>query len=126
VTRLTGLAAAAVIAVAGGCGEDEKKDRPEPRPGVPFELGVGKTTRIELKSNPSTGYRWLVVGSPEAVVVVRGRYAPDPSSEGSVGAGGTQSFTVRGVRPGEAQVRLDYVGPSRQVGSRRQYRFVVR
>jgi predicted secreted protein len=120
------LATTAVIAAASGCGDDDENDRPEPRPGVSFELDVGKTTRIELKSNPSTGYRWLVAGSPGAVVVLRDRYEPDPGSEGRPGAGGTQTFTVRGVRPGEARVRLDYVGPSRQIGQTRQYRFVVR
>jgi predicted secreted protein len=126
VRRLAALAAAAAFALAGGCGGDDDGDRKEPRPGVPFDLAVGKKTRIELESNPSTGYRWLVVGSPDAVVVVRDRYTPDSGSEGGPGAGGKQSFTVTGVRPGDAEVRLDYVGPSRQVGQSRRYRFVVR
>jgi 2-furoyl-CoA dehydrogenase large subunit len=88
----------------------------------PFPVGVAGTRAYYAAAHEVARY----AGEPLAVVVARDRYSPDEGSQARPGAGGKQSFTITGIRPGDAEVRLDYVGPSRQVGESRKYRFVVR
>ena len=70
-----------------------------------------KTATIELKSNATTGYRWVCAISPPEGVIrqVSDEYIPDENKEGVPGAGGKQIFTFEAVAEGEAELVFSYL-----------------
>lgn len=72
-----------------------------------------KSYMIQLPGNPTTGYEWAVEQYTEGIVSVgESTYQADQSEnqtdEQIVGGGGTYSFEVGGLAPGEATVELRY------------------
>jgi len=70
-----------------------------------------KTATIELKSNATTGYKWVCAISPPEGVVrqVSDEYIPDENKEGVTGAGGKQVFTFEAIAKGEAELVFSYL-----------------
>jgi predicted secreted protein len=71
---------------------------------------VGQTFIIQLKSNATTGYQWQITGplSP-AVVKVANVYVPSKTSSTTVGSGGVENWTFKGVSAGQALIQMEYL-----------------
>ena len=74
-------------------------------------VAVGQKVLVELPSNPTTGYRWRVLGSPAPLLFVKSDYATDGQSAGRMGAGGTQTLGFTAKSPGKVELRLGYARP---------------
>jgi len=75
--------------------------------GSEITVAVGDTFEVQLESNPTTGYGWVVAEQPEGVTVRSSDYqAPDTSL---VGAGGIEVFVFEATAAGSGTLRLDYV-----------------
>ncbi len=64
---------------------------------------------VELKSNPSTGYRWDIVRLDRGVLrVLSEKWNPDSEL---LGTSGRQVFRLAGVKPGRSQLTFFYARP---------------
>jgi predicted secreted protein len=72
---------------------------------------VGEQFAIDLDSNPSTGYQWVLVGSlPPWLELVGTTYTP--TNPGMVGGGGVEKWTFRATGVGNnGIVMLEYMRP---------------
>lgn len=74
----------------------------------------GEVFKIELKSNPTTGYHWVMENSAEVNLVdsLSDIYTQDEkSNENVVGSGGTQTFQFKATRKGIDTLSFIYVRP---------------
>jgi inhibitor of cysteine peptidase len=77
--------------------------------GRTIKIGVGETIHVILKGNPTTGYAWTVDLPPDSAVLLEQVGEPEyVADSGLVGAGGTYTFTFRGLAAGEATLTLEY------------------
>ncbi len=85
----------------------------------------GDRLQVKLASNPSTGYRWQIVGVGRSVLKpVASTYF---GTARLPGAGGTQTLTFRGLARGTTTLRLAYIqSGSKNVGKRFRLTVVVR
>ena len=75
--------------------------------GSAITFAVGDTFEVQLDSNPTTGYGWIVAEQPEGITVQSSDFeAPDTSL---VGAGGVEVFVFEATAAGSGTLRLDYV-----------------
>ena len=74
---------------------------------------AGDTLTLTLDSNPTTGYSWQVMETDTAILVQTGdpEYKQASSSEGLVGAGGTETFHFDVVGTGTTTLELGYMRP---------------
>lgn len=78
---------------------------------MPIEVEVGQEFAITLRSNPTTGYQWQLVGpSDEDIVKLMGSEHKGPEAE-LVGAGGEEVWTFQAISQGETAISLEYVRP---------------
>ncbi len=105
----------ALCAQFAGCGDG---DGGPSGPGVytdpakAIRLQAGDQFSIELESNPSTGFNWVLTGqlTKGVVKMVETRYRPpDPPVPG---APGTDVWTFQAVKPGKEKVTLGYAKQS--------------
>lgn len=69
----------------------------------------GKNFTIELESNPTTGYEWEYSLDKEGIVEVeKDTYVPDENSNELVGAGGIQTYEIKGLKEGSVTLTLVY------------------
>ncbi len=83
--------------------------------GKTIQVQVGTEIMINLKENPTTGYRWAVDQTDDKVLPLQSsNYAITPG--GGVGGGGTRTFTFITKQPGTVHLRLkqwrDFIGDS--------------
>lgn len=92
------------------CGPKEFRDAEN---GGAVELKVGETMRVTLASNPTTGYSWQILTNDPQVLELQGDpvYRADPSAQGLVGAGGTETFTFVARQAGTVKLALGYLRP---------------
>jgi inhibitor of cysteine peptidase len=75
--------------------------------GGSFDVSQGDRIRIELASNPTTGFEWAVDNINPSVLRYEGAmYEADDTS--LVGQGGTQRITFQAINPGESVIQLKY------------------
>lgn len=76
-----------------------------------------KSFAITLTDNPTTGYTWSFVADEEIVSVEQEFLSNadidklagiEPTEESAAGEGGLSIFTVKGVKPGETLLALEY------------------
>jgi predicted secreted protein len=80
-------------------------------PGTPLATTVGKTIRLVLPNNPSTGYTWQFLTLPDPTVVKTGE-PQDLSAPGAPpGAGGVRIYPFRGLAAGTTRFTVGYVPP---------------
>lgn len=80
-----------------------------------ISVNAGKNFMIELKSNPTTGYKWQLAEplNERIVKLVSSDYlAPNTNL---VGAGGKEIWIFKAVKKGEAKIILDYLRPWEKV-----------
>ncbi|MCK4623926.1 MAG: protease inhibitor I42 family protein, partial [Phycisphaerae bacterium] len=78
---------------------------------------VGQEIIIRLKSNPTTGYQW-VVGKIEGDALGQiglVKYEQRKHGPGMVGVGGKEVFTFRTTKAGTAKLILEYKGPGKVI-----------
>ena len=82
---------------------------------------------IELDGNPTTGYVWTVEADPEWAVEIEETYESDSTDEMLSGVGGTYTYYVTGVEPGEVTLTFTYARPweSVQPWQKETYRLLV-
>jgi Predicted secreted protein len=74
----------------------------------------GEVFKIDLKSNPTTGYHWVIVHRDERELTdsVADIFTPDSKpKDGFVGGGGMQTFKFKGVNKGIDTLKFEYVRP---------------
>jgi inhibitor of cysteine peptidase len=79
--------------------------------GRTIETERGKTYMVRLGSNPSTGYRWQVIATPNPNVVrmTEQEYVPPAKSEhGGVGGAGMQVWRLDMVGSGGTMLKMAY------------------
>jgi inhibitor of cysteine peptidase len=118
------LVAVLAVAMVAGCGSSKTTPTtPTTTPKKPastlktytqstknITAKVGESFIIQLASNPTTGYQWQLTGplSP-AVVKVSNVYVPSKASTATVGSGGVENWTFKGVAAGDALIQLEYL-----------------
>ena len=97
-------------------------------PSMPIEMARGAEFDIALKSNQSTGYRWVLVDSAALGPLrpVGTTYAVPRRNRNRDGAGGTERWTFATPQPGSGVISLVYVGPSEGTAAKDTTRFRVR
>ena len=70
---------------------------------------AGELIIVELASNPTTGYSWMVTGQPDPTVatLMETDYQTSPSTTLGLG-GGYQRWTFRLVAPGTSTIVFSY------------------
>ncbi len=92
-----------VLCVLAGGGSSVLRGDTYEEVGVP----VGQEFTIDLASNPSTGYSWVLAGSlPDWLQQVDKTYVAD--NPGLPGGGGTEHWTFRATKPGSATLTFQY------------------
>jgi predicted secreted protein len=78
--------------------------------GERVRIGPGDTLVVQLKSNPSTGYNWVVADSDQSLMKLTGD-SGKPGDNNLPGEPGTQSMRFQAVGSGIATIRLNYLRP---------------
>ena len=76
-----------------------------------FEVEIGDKIRIELCSNPTTGFEWTYEMSEEGVLEEEDYDYVEPEDDELVGAAGTDIWTFEAVGEGTAEVSMEYSQP---------------
>lgn len=73
------------------------------------KLKVGQSFSIALKANPTTGYQWRCICTPEDLVTTTNAFTRNAAQQPEmVGVGGTETFTITAAKPGTAHCTLEY------------------
>jgi predicted secreted protein len=75
-----------------------------------FEVEVGDKIRVELCSNPSTGFEWTYETSVEGVIQ-KEDYDFEAPEEDMPGAAGKDVWTFEAVEKGTTEIRMEYSQP---------------
>jgi inhibitor of cysteine peptidase len=100
------------IALFSGCGANGM-NLTDADNGKQITVNQGDTITLTLESNPTTGYSWQVTETDNGILVQDGdpEYKQSSSSEGLVGAGGTETFHFKMIGTGTATLELGYLRP---------------
>lgn len=96
--------------VRGLSGQISPQRLENPQSGAEVVLSAGNQLIIELRSNPTTGYRWFILSGTEdgALTLASEDYVSDPSPPGMVGVGGKTVFVFDANREAEVALQLGY------------------
>jgi inhibitor of cysteine peptidase len=111
---LTVLAGCGPISDAGTGGKSEEVVLSAEDNGGHVEVDAGQTLVLTLESNPTTGFRWEVVGAKDDVLRQRGDAEFKVASEldpPPPGTGGVEIFRFDAVEAGETLLELVYHQP---------------
>lgn len=103
------LAAGVALAVVG-CSSPGPTTLGENDNGTAITAKTGQQVVVELPSNPTTGFMWVVAESGPLTQVGEAAYE-SPAKPGVVGAGGTETFTFKAERAGSGKLTLEYRRP---------------
>lgn len=78
---------------------------------IPIAASVGSQFVINLPSNQTTGYKWIMAGkgNPKVLKMVKSVYN-EPSNP-MPGKGGSESWTFKAVGRGKVTITLNYARP---------------
>lgn len=81
-------------------------------PAQSIETAPGKDFNIVLEANPTTGYHWELVETPDSAIVefISREYNADEPA--AVGSGGLDVWTFHANAAGEAHITLGYYPPT--------------
>ena len=81
----------------------------------PLELNNGQTLMISLPSNPTTGFRWIVVKAAPRVLKSMGpEIYSNPEDAGMVGSGGKSTWRFKAYQAGQDALLMQYQRPWEQ------------
>jgi inhibitor of cysteine peptidase len=87
--------------------------------GKTFKVHTGDVIVIQLKENPTTGYRWAIDKSDNAILALQSSDSAVTPGAG-IGGGGTRTFTFKAEKPGTVRLELkqwrDWIGDSSIIG----------
>ena len=78
--------------------------------GGDFEVAVGDKIRMELCSNPTTGFQWGYEMTIENVLEEENHEFEEPKAD-VPGTAGIEIWTFEAVEAGETEVRMEYSQP---------------
>lgn len=84
-----------------GCGAGAKQH------GRSLSAVKGKPFRLELNSNPTTGYNWYITGLDKRFFKVRSS-GYQPQATGRVGSGGKSYWVIVPLKAGLSTIQLRY------------------
>ena len=95
--------------------------------GKHLSLVKGDTVKLDLETNPSTGYHWDYDQKPNAAVLkeISSTATPAPASPGVVGAPETEEWTYHAVGAGSTGAKLRYNAPGQTSGGTQTFSFSV-
>ena len=94
----------------------------ESQNGRSVSINAGQNISINLRANPSTGYRWSVAGNDEAILPLISRdYKQREAEPGMVGVGGTLNLIFKGIKAGQVKLKLEYSKPLASEGDTVKY-----
>lgn len=73
-----------------------------------FNLNVGDQVKLEVTSNPSTGYDWFTSEPEDCSVKIVDKANVRNQQEGVVGAPSKNVYTVKAGSKGECTIQFDY------------------
>lgn len=78
-----------------------------------IDARTGEEFTIYLSSNPTTGYQWQLDGALDESLLklVGSTYRAQETGKAVVGAGGTEIWTFRALKPGQTTIKLKYIRP---------------
>ena len=102
-----------LLLVVASCRSPRQLELTEKDSGGTFELRVGDTVTVGLKSNPTTGYGWYPrhgAGDVRILAEKGDLYQTDSNASGVAlaGQGGTHYFAYRVIGPGICGIALEY------------------
>ena len=102
-----------LLLVVASCRSPRQLELTKKDSGGTFELRVGDTVTVGLKSNPTTGYGWYPrhgAGNVRILAEKGDLYQADSNASGVAlaGQGGTHYFAYRVIGPGICGIALEY------------------
>ena len=103
-----------LLLLVASCRSPRQLELTEKDSGGTFELRVGDTVTVGLKSNPTTGYGWYPrhgAGDVRILAEKGDLYQADSAQSGALpvaGRGGTHYFAYRVIGPGVCGIALEY------------------
>ena len=102
-----------LLLLVASCRSPRQLELTEKDSGGTFELRVGDTVTVGLKSNPTTGYGWYPrhgAGDVRILAEKGDLYQADSGASGVAlaGQGGTHYFAYRVIGPGICGIALEY------------------
>ncbi len=112
VASLTAAFLVALLVAACGSGESGKSfELSQKDSGTKLQVAPEDEIVISLESNPTTGYSWSEATASQNNGVLQ-LIAKDYTSESdAIGSGGVETWTYKAVKPGKADLELDYLRP---------------
>jgi inhibitor of cysteine peptidase len=111
------------LLIVAGCG-DSQDFRLLLNQDERIEVHKGQVIIIELKANPTTGYKWQVLEESNKGIlnpVGEGEFIAHAADEGIMGAGGTEIYRFKAVAKGEAILIFEYRRPWEKKGPLKRY-----
>eukprot|EP00285_Hemiselmis_virescens_P006909 CAMPEP_0173389216 /NCGR_PEP_ID=MMETSP1356-20130122/11347_1 /TAXON_ID=77927 ORGANISM="Hemiselmis virescens, Strain PCC157" /NCGR_SAMPLE_ID=MMETSP1356 /ASSEMBLY_ACC=CAM_ASM_000847 /LENGTH=159 /DNA_ID=CAMNT_0014346313 /DNA_START=85 /DNA_END=564 /DNA_ORIENTATION=- len=75
------------------------------------KMTKGGTLKLEMSSNPTTGYKWVLNGIEGSSVTKESSAYTAPPATGMVGGGGVDVWSFKADKAGSSKVILDYKRP---------------
>ncbi len=72
------------------------------------ELGVGEEFKVELESNPTTGYDWKMTTTPDPDILGLTQDSYDPPESSAMGAPGTRVWRFQALNAGSTTIVFEY------------------
>ncbi|MBS3774205.1 MAG: protease inhibitor I42 family protein [Bacteroidales bacterium] len=96
-----------------------------------YKVNKGEEFVINLKTNPSTGYTWMIEeGLSDSLVILQGEeYVPDenPSGKPRLGSGGIKKWHFEAVKEGKTLLKFIYKRPGTEETSEiKQFQIMVK
>lgn len=78
----------------------------------PLTAQAGKTVKLSLNANPTTGYSWMIDSLPQNLIFVSNEYHQSADCpKDAVGCHGEEVFYFIARNPGESTLKLIYGRP---------------
>jgi inhibitor of cysteine peptidase len=103
------------------------KDLPEDKIETTYNVKLPDLLTIELASNPSTGYKWVLSNKIKPAVVAEKdrKFVKDETTIDLVGAGGKDIWTFTSEKPGETYLYFVYKRDDGKVDKEKYFKVIV-
>ncbi len=93
-----------------------------------FTVNMNDTLKIELKSNPSTGFMWSIDNKikPKVIKEISKEYIKNNKTMDMVGAGGFDIWKFNAVKEGEVYLHFVYAREDGKIDKEKYYKVVVK
>lgn len=104
------------------------KDVPADKLNKTFSVSMNDTLKIELKSNPATGFAWSIDNKikPKVIKEIGHDYVKNDKTMDMVGAGGFDIWKFLPVKHGEVYLHFIYAREDGKIDKEKFYKVVVK